>query len=432
MSAQDTDFIFAPGDLTVAAHATARSLPKTAGKWPGIFLPEENCAIFMRMETNTRSNWSFWERSSLLGRPDLVVIGSGIVGLTAAIRLRERFPDRRVVVLERGSLPSGASTRNAGFACFGSMTELLADLEARPEEEVWQLVGRRWQGLQRLRALLGDDRIDYRELGGYEIFRAGEEESWNACLDNLDHCNRQLREIVGRPAVFREANDRLPSLGLAQVKGLLWNQAEGQLDPGKMMRHLLALARERGVETWFGLEVVEWSESEREVALQLAGGLRIETDRVLVATNGFARRLLPDLPVVPARNQVLITRPVAGLPLEGCFHYDRGYFYFRNVADRVLLGGGRHLAPQTEQTDAFGTTETIRAALLKLLHEVILPGKKAEVEQWWSGILGVGPAKTPIVQSWSPRIALAVRLGGMGVAIGSLVGAEGADLLAEC
>ncbi|MCB0620932.1 MAG: FAD-dependent oxidoreductase, partial [Saprospiraceae bacterium] len=108
------------------------------------------------METNTRSNWSFWERSSLLGRPDLVVIGSGIVGLTAAIRLRERFPDRRVVVLERGSLPSGASTRNAGFACFGSMTELLADLEARPEEEVWQLVGRRWQGLQRLRALLGD------------------------------------------------------------------------------------------------------------------------------------------------------------------------------------------------------------------------------------------------------------------------------------
>jgi len=51
------------------------------------------------------------------------------------------------------------------------------------------------------------------------------------------------------------------------------------------------------------------------------------------------------------------------------------------------------------------------------------------VDTWWSGILGIGTVKKPIVQKIAPHVAVAVRLGGMGVAIGSLVGEEGAALL---
>ncbi len=65
---------------------------------------------------------SYWEQESFFKGIDVAVIGSGIVGLTAAIHLKTLEPHSRIVVLERGALPTGASTRNAGFACFGSLT----------------------------------------------------------------------------------------------------------------------------------------------------------------------------------------------------------------------------------------------------------------------------------------------------------------------
>src|SRR6185436_9196181 len=97
--------------------------------------------------------------------------------------------------------------------------------------------------------------------------------------------------------------------------------------------------------------------------------------------------------------------------------------------DRILLGGGRNLSPDIERTDELGHTDLIQEALLDLLRTVILPGQPFEIDTWWSGILGIGPVKKPIVQFVSPHVAVAVRMGGMGVAIGSLVGEEGAALL---
>ena len=48
---------------------------------------------------------------------------------------------------------------------------------------------------------------------------------------------------------------------------------------------------------------------------------------------------------------------------------------------------------------------------------------------WWSGILGIGDQKKPIIERVSPNVVVAVRMGGMGVAIGSLVGEEAAALV---
>ena len=58
---------------------------------------------------------------------DYLIVGSGIVGLTCAIQLKAKDPEARVVIVEQGDRPSGASIKNAGFACFGSVSELLDD-----------------------------------------------------------------------------------------------------------------------------------------------------------------------------------------------------------------------------------------------------------------------------------------------------------------
>lgn len=77
----------------------------------------------------------------------------------------------------------------------------------------------------------------------------------------------------------------------------------------------------------------------------------------------------------------------------------------------------------TESTDEFGLTDTIQHMLEAFLYEYLAP-ETTPIEYRWSGILGLGPDKTTIVKSVSPRIHVGVRMGGMGVAIGSEIGRE--------
>jgi gamma-glutamylputrescine oxidase len=374
---------------------------------------------------------SYWEQATFLQKADLIIVGSGIVGLSAAISWKEKHPEHLVVVLERGVLPWGASTRNAGFACFGSLTELIADLDHHTEEEVIALLEQRYHGLQKLRRLLGDRRMGYQELGGYELFRAEEETIYEACLGQMDRFNQIVKDIGIHSEVFQQADKRINGFGLRQVQHLIWNAAEGQIHTGKMMEALLQLARSKGVQIYNGLEVTEMEDGGAGVRLRSANGWLWKADTVLVANNGFATQLFPDLHVLPARNQVLITEPIPRLAIKGTFHYQQGYFYFRNIDNRILLGGGRHLDPEGEQTAEFGETPQIQEALLRLLREVILPDATPAIAQRWSGILGVGDQKRPIIQLYSENIGVAVRLGGMGVAIGTEIGSRAAQMMAE-
>ena len=374
-------------------------------------------------------NLSYWERETFFKPIDVAVIGSGLVGLAAAIHLKTRDPKLNVAVLERGPLPVGASTRNAGFACFGSMTELLDDLTHMRMDDVLDLVEKRWRGLQRLRTLIGDENLEFMQLGGNEMFTEEEEETFRRCVDHIPDFNRSIGAITGHREVYKVTDERLPEFGFRRVRHLILNQPEGQVHTGRMMAAFMQKAVEKGVKIFNGITVSKLEDSTQGVELETEFGWTIRVPKVLIAVNGFAKRLLADADTTPARNQVLITRPVPGLKVEGCFHYDRGYFYFRNIDGRILLGGGRHLALDEERTDEFGTTELIRSALVQLLNTVICPDQKPEVDAWWSGILGLGPVKKPIIRRVSPNVVVSIRLSGMGVAIGTLVGEEGADML---
>lgn len=376
-------------------------------------------------------NLSYWENESFFKDIDLAVIGSGIVGLAAAIHAKTTNPHLQVAIIERGTLPAGASTRNAGFACYGSMTELIDDLSHMSEETVLEVVEMRWRGLQLLRALVGDKNLDFEMHGGYEVFTEDEESVFQECLERMAYFNEKIGKITGAQHTYCVADDRLPAFKFQGIKHLILNTCEGQVHTGKMMKTLMQLARDKGIRIFTGLGIRSIEDNGRGVTLETDFGWQIQAPKVLLAVNGFAKRLLPQLEVVPARNQVLITKKIPDLSVKGCFHYDRGYYYFRNIDGRILLGGGRLLALEAENTDQFGSNEMIRSALAQLLHTMICPQQKPEIESWWSGIMGLGPVKRPIIERVSPNVVVSVRLSGMGVAIGSLVGKAGADLSLE-
>jgi gamma-glutamylputrescine oxidase len=156
--------------------------------------------------------------------------------------------------------------------------------------------------------------------------------------------------------------------------------------------------------------------------------ISFNTKKIFIATNGFSKEIL-DENVQPARAQVLITKPIKNLLIKGTFHLDKGYYYFRNIDDRILFGGGRNLDFETEETTSFGQTKRIQNELERILKDTILPNTSFEIDHRWSGIMGVGNQKKAIVKQLSNNIFCGIRMGGMGIAIGSLVGKELAQLL---
>ena len=107
---------------------------------------------------------------------------------------------------------------------------------------------------------------------------------------------------------------------------------------------------------------------------------------------------------------------------------DRGYYYFRNVADRVLLGGGRNLDFKAEETFEMRTSNKIQEHLKALLKSKILPNQEFEIDGSWSGIMGMGNSKTTLLKQLDESLFCAIRLGGMGVALGTDVGQKVAIL----
>jgi hypothetical protein len=365
-------------------------------------------------------NLSFWEHRTWLSSIDFAVIGSGIVGLNCALELRRKHPKSKIVIFERGMLPSGASTKNAGFACFGSISEILDDLKNHSEVEVIQLVKNRVEGLKLLRKTLGDKQLDYKEYGGYELFTNEDAQLFQTCKSQINYVNELLKPIFNGD-VFSEKENHF---GFKNIQPkLIYSAFEGQIDTGRMMLGLIKKASEENILILNSSEVTKISDRGNSVSIQLHSSEDITVGKIFIATNGFAKQFL-DEDIKPARAQVLVTKPIENLKIKGTFHLDKGYYYFRNIDNRILFGGGRNLDFKAEETTEMDLTQLVQNNLEQILKNVILPNQSFVIEHRWSGIMGVGNAKKPIVKVVSQNVFCGVRMGGMGVAIGSSIGKQ--------
>jgi glycine/D-amino acid oxidase-like deaminating enzyme len=363
---------------------------------------------------------SIWEKQSFTDT-DVVIVGGGLTGMATAASILENRPTARVTILERGTLPTGASTKNAGFACFGSVTELLNDTRLLGEDRMVQLVERRWRGLQLTRQRLGDQRIGLEAKHGHELFRD------TVPLEGMEKVNALLQPLFNR-TVFAERHGLIAKFGFGDVGGLIENPLEAQLHTGKLVQSLWRYIAERGATVLTGTPVERFEQ--RPGGLDVwAGGIHFRCKKLVFCTNAFTKTLLPEIELKPGRGIVLFVRTETPVKFHGTFHYDEGYYYFRDFDGGVIFGGGRNLGLEQEATTEFGINERILEKLKHDLGHIILPGMLYQIEMQWSGIMAFGENKWPVVQEVQPNVYAGVRLGGMGVAISSLVGEELAGMV---
>lgn len=367
---------------------------------------------------------SFWERSRFFSEKDFIIIGAGLTGLWCAYEIKKKFPDQSVLILERGIVPSGASSKNAGFACFGSPTELLSETKTAGWEPMLKTVEMRYKGIKKIKETLDEKLIGYDPCGGYECIDK-KIHNISDLKSNVDFLNHQLASITGLAETFSWSNSDLKKFGLKNFDGLIKNNIEAGLDSGLLLKTLALKVQEMGAEILYSVDVVSFVESQN--------GVRINTTterdfyfgrRMIVCTNAFIPQLLPGFEIKPARGQMMITNPIPGLALKGTFHFNEGYYYFRNVGDRLLIGGARNKDFSGEETRKFITTSIIQDELDGFLKKHVGSSVSVNISTRWSGIMGFTANKEPVISNPFSCVYAVACCNGMGIALSPIIAEE--------
>ena len=374
---------------------------------------------------------SIWEKESFFAPQDIIIVGNGFVGLWSAFHLKKKKPNLKITIVDRGTIPTGASTRNAGFACFGSLSELIQDGKIMGTEKMLELVEMRYKGLKNIQKYFSKKEMDFDLCGGYELYDEIDKKSSKKLIQNIEYLNSLLQPITKTKQTFNLIDSKIPDFGFGKTKHLIKNKLEGYLHSGKLVQALLQKVQSMGVQVFTGTEIKSTEKINGQIELTTNQHFNLIATQVLICTNAFAKDLLPELDILPARGQVLVTSDIAALPWKGSFHSDEGFYYFRNIGKKVLLGGARNKAFEQEATTQMDITINIQEELERYLNEVVLPKQKGQytIDYRWSGIMAMGSEKMPIIKEIEPNIFCAVRMSGMGVALAPIVGKSVAKLM---
>ncbi len=365
--------------------------------------------------------WSFWERDLFRKHYDLLIIGGGFSGLATAYYFAKENPTLSICILEKQVLHRKASTRNAGMACISSLSELLNDVQLEGWGPILSLVEKRWKGLELMRNLFPAKEIHYRDVPAGELFFEGQKFTSGDYLPRMEEANEKLNPIVGE-GYFTSAPAFFPSHSSAEFVKHKW---EGQLHPARLCQAWIKKCRDLGIDILEGVECLSSESNDSGFEVRTRGPV-FSANRLLWATNGALSSIYPELDVKPVQNHVWVFPERAPVSWEGNIHAESGYVYARSIGKQLLIGGARH-QQQHQGKDLNDNGEEIYAYLVDFARQYLWENggpDKLQPEAHWTGYLGVGDHKQPILDEINEGEFILARLSGMGVALSTYLGRE--------
>lgn len=354
---------------------------------------------------------SVWQTNAELEgqKADLVVVGAGIAGLSVAYWFRQQNPKARILILDKGEVGSGATGRNAGFVTCGSVGHFKKLQETWGPDHALQV----WRFSEMNHQLLCEKfdlenaKVDYLRRGSLSLASTPE------AFAELEITAEQMKSAG--LAVERLDPSTLSAYGLKSFSGAIRYAKDGRIHPLKLMQRLLT---ESNAELIPLTEVVQAQSDGSLAVLKTSRGI-IKAQRVALCLNGYAGLFNdPRIPkITPNRGQVLVTEPVS-IDLPFVCYAREALCYFRQLPDKsILIGGFRHLDPQTETTYVDQVNSHLHEQMLEFLGRHLNLGSSLAVAKRWSGMMGFSEDERPKVHHLDAHVSFVGGFSGHGMGL---------------
>jgi glycine/D-amino acid oxidase-like deaminating enzyme len=321
--------------------------------------------------------------AALPPRADVVIVGAGYTGLSAARHLARAGAS--VVVVEREQVGWGASSRNGGQVLTGLKVEAAALVERFGPSRARQLFEIATESMVRLEGLIAEEAIacEYERAG--HLCAAFKPAHFDAFRDE----QALLVRVFDHQVHLVPRADQRAEIGSDAYHGVLVDERSGGLNPARFVQGLAGAAIKSGAAVVPGVGVAAVDRHGDVWRVRTTGG-EIEAGDVLMATNGYTDGASPALQrrFVPIGSYIIATEPLAEsvasalLPRRRmAFDSKHFLYYFRVTPDRRLLFGGR---AEFGRPDA-DTTRRAAAILQQGMTTVFPQLAGARIDYAWGG-----------------------------------------------
>lgn len=319
--------------------------------------------------------------ADLPGRVDVLVVGSGYTGLSAALTTARG--GRSTLVLEAEDPGYGCSTRNGGQISTSvkpSLDRLTAKFGAERARNIRAEGANALKWIGEFVTSEGLD-CDFRRVGRFHAAHTP------GHYETLVRDAETLRRREGIESFAVPRSEQRSQLGTDAYFGGVVFPAHCALHPGKFHRELLRLALGAGVQVVGHCRVTGIRRSGSGFRVETAKGV-VEARDVIVATNGYTTALTPWLQrrVIPIGSYIIATEELPEATIDRLFPGDRiasdtckvVYYYRASPDRRRVLFGGRVSA---SETTALAGAARLRQDMCRIFPEL----EGVALSHAWSG-----------------------------------------------
>ena len=360
-------------------------------------------------------------------RTDLVVIGGGFAGLSAALHAAGK--GMSCMVLEAHHVGFGGSGRNGGLVSGKFRASFQAVMATHGREAALQLHAFGKQAVDYVERLVSEFNMADARFSKSGYITAAHSP---VAMQGLRSAVEWLETVASdRSSTLLDAEETAAAMGTRTYHGGVLNAYAGQLHPLNYVRGLARAASGKGAQVFEQTPVRAIQEGIDNVTVTTDRG-RVVAKQVLIATDAYSKltsatkRIARS--IVPFRSSIIATAPLSDniassiLPRGTVAADTKRLLRWYRKFDNRLIFGGRGAFDQDDSPAAF-------ARLYRQMQDIFPQVENQKIDYRWSGLVAMTLDYLPHIIHTSDRVTIAAGFNGSGVAVATYAGACAADLL---